>query len=116
MRKFEIKDSGLGIPKAEHEAIFDKFSRGSNVINEGIEGTGMGLFISREIIQKHGGRFWFASEENKGDDAVEKDGKFLIQVKDQKLYNVVSLPDYSETEMVFEVKGKGFEIYSFTFG
>ena len=56
------------------------------------------------------------NEENKGTDSIESNEKFLIQIKDQKLYNIVSLPEYSEAELVFEVKGKGFEIYSFTFG
>jgi len=64
--EFSVKDSGVGIPSDQQERVFVKFFRGANVVRMDTEGTGLGLFISRNIIEAHGGRVWFESEENKG--------------------------------------------------
>lgn len=64
--EFSVKDSGVGIPKDQQERVFVKFFRGANVIRMDTEGTGLGLFISKNIIEAHGGRVWFESVENKG--------------------------------------------------
>lgn len=61
-----VADEGLGIPKDEQEKMFTRFFRGSNVKRANIEGTGLGMFITFEIIKLHGGALWFESEENKG--------------------------------------------------
>ena len=64
--KFSIKDTGVGIPKDQQERVFTKFFRGANVMRMDTEGTGLGLFITKNIIEAHGGKIWFESEENKG--------------------------------------------------
>jgi len=64
--EIKISDNGVGIPKEEQARVFSKFFRGSNVIKMETEGTGLGLYISRNIIEAHGGRLWFESEEKKG--------------------------------------------------
>jgi signal transduction histidine kinase len=61
-----VADEGLGIPKAEQEKMFTRFFRGSNVKKANIEGTGLGMFITFEIVKLHNGALWFESEENKG--------------------------------------------------
>ncbi|OGZ23333.1 MAG: hypothetical protein A3A08_02390 [Candidatus Nealsonbacteria bacterium RIFCSPLOWO2_01_FULL_41_9] len=61
-----IKDTGLGIPKDQKERIFSKFFRGSNIIKVETDGSGLGLFIAKNIIEAHGGRIGFESEEGKG--------------------------------------------------
>ena len=63
---FEIKDTGVGIPKEEQKYIFQKFFRSENVLKYQTQGSGLGLYISRAIIEKSGGKIGFKSEENKG--------------------------------------------------
>lgn len=63
---FKIKDTGVGIPEAEHERIFTKFFRGDNVIKMETEGSGLGLYTTRNIIDAHRGKIWFDSKEGKG--------------------------------------------------
>lgn len=64
--EFSIKDNGVGIPKDQQEKIFTKFFRGANVVRMETDGSGIGLFISKNIIEAHGGKIWFESEEGKG--------------------------------------------------
>ena len=64
--EFSVKDTGVGIPEDQQERVFTKFFRGANVMRMETEGTGLGLFITKNIIEAHGGRIWFDSEEGKG--------------------------------------------------
>jgi len=66
--KLEISttDSGIGIPLAEQSKIFSRFYRASNAIHQQTEGSGLGLFIAKNIIERHGGTIGFTSEEQKG--------------------------------------------------
>lgn len=61
-----VSDSGIGIPLAEQDDIFHRFYRASNAVKQETDGSGLGLYIARSIIQKHGGDIWFASKENVG--------------------------------------------------
>ena len=61
-----VRDTGVGIPKDEMEKMFAKFYRGRNVQEQGIEGTGLGLFITKAILKRHGGNIAVDSEEGKG--------------------------------------------------
>ena len=63
---FSIKDTGVGIPQDQQPRVFTKFFRGANVMRMDTEGTGLGLFISKNIVEAHGGKIWFESEERKG--------------------------------------------------
>jgi len=63
---FEVKDNGIGIPKEEISGLFKKFQRGSNARNMYTDGSGLGLYIVKEIIEGHGGKVWVESELNKG--------------------------------------------------
>lgn len=64
--EFSVKDSGVGIPEDQKQRIFAKFFRGANVMRMETEGTGLGLFIAKNIIEAHKGKVWFESEEKKG--------------------------------------------------
>ncbi len=62
----EISDTGVGIPPAEIELIFEKFHRAGDQLSSTVEGTGLGLAIARQIVEHHGGRIWAKSSEGKG--------------------------------------------------
>jgi len=64
--RFEIEDSGVGIPKEDQKYIFQKFFRSSNATRQQTQGSGLGLFIAKSIIKRSGGEIGFQSEENKG--------------------------------------------------
>ena len=59
---FEIKDTGVGIPKEEQKYIFQKFFRSENVLRYQTQGSGLGLYISKAIIEKLGGEIGFKSQ------------------------------------------------------
>lgn len=61
-----VQDTGIGIPKDQRNRMFDKFFRGANAIKAETEGSGLGLFIAKNIIEAHGGKIWFESKENRG--------------------------------------------------
>ena len=60
-----VRDEGLGIPTEQHDRIFTKFFRGDAGAT-GITGTGLGLAVSREIVEAHGGRIGFDSDAGSG--------------------------------------------------
>ncbi len=64
--EFEEKDTGVGIPKDQYSRIFTKFFRASNAIKMETEGSGLGLYIVKNIINAHGGKIWFKSKLGKG--------------------------------------------------
>ena len=61
-----IQDTGVGIPQEQMGRLFTKFFRASNAVRMQINGTGLGLFIAKNILLRHGGRIWGESEEGKG--------------------------------------------------
>ncbi len=63
---FEVKDNGVGIPEEQIDRVFEKFFRSDNATKYQTEGTGLGLYISKNIVEQLGGRIWFQSIENVG--------------------------------------------------
>ena len=61
-----VEDTGIGISEEEKNKIFTKFFRSSRVIKKETVGTGLGLYLAKNIIERHGGQIWFKSEENRG--------------------------------------------------
>jgi two-component system, OmpR family, sensor histidine kinase VicK len=61
-----VVDEGIGIPASEHERIFRKFYRAESAARDGAAGTGLGLFIAKELVTAMGGRIWVDSTEGHG--------------------------------------------------
>ncbi len=81
----QIQDTGMGIPFHQQDKVFTKFFRGVNIMKVDTEGTGLGLYIAKNIIKAHGGRIWFKSKEGRGSTFCftvpikEKFGEFLTE-------------------------------------
>lgn len=59
-----VHDLGIGIPKHQQHRIFQKFSRLDNALSRKTEGTGLGLFLTKAIIEAHGGQIWFENNQD----------------------------------------------------
>ncbi len=66
MLKISVKDTGVGIPEKDLNAVFGKFFRAKNVVTLEPDGSGLGLYIVKNIVERHGGRVGFESRENRG--------------------------------------------------
>ena len=64
--RFSIADHGLGIPPSEHRRIFEKFYRLDPGMTRGIGGTGLGLYICRELVRRMDGKIWVESKPGEG--------------------------------------------------
>jgi signal transduction histidine kinase len=64
--EISIKDTGIGISKTGQTKVFDKFYRDDNAQKKEAVGSGIGLYTSKKIVEKHGGKIWFETAENQG--------------------------------------------------
>jgi signal transduction histidine kinase len=64
--RFTVKDEGIGIPASERERIFEKFTRLDPQMRHGIGGSGLGLYICRELIGQMGGTIWATGNQATG--------------------------------------------------
>lgn len=62
----KVKDEGVGIKKEDFDKLFKKFSRLENYLTSKTQGNGLGLYITKQIVEKMNGEIYFESEENKG--------------------------------------------------
>lgn len=63
---YAVKDNGIGVPKDKQDKLFHKFTRLENARKVRPDGTGIGLYLVKEIVDSHGGKIWLESEEGKG--------------------------------------------------
>ena len=61
-----VRDTGIGVAEQERERIFEAFQRGGRGARQSTEGTGLGLTLSRRIVDLHGGRLWMESRVGEG--------------------------------------------------
>lgn len=61
-----VEDNGLGMSEDDQKHMFEKFFRANSGAVKTIQGTGLGLFITKELIEKMGGKIWFLSREGRG--------------------------------------------------
>ena len=64
--RIDIRDTGIGIPKSDLSKLFEKFYRAGNAHAVETEGTGLGLYLVRLIVEQFGGKVWCTSEEGVG--------------------------------------------------
>lgn len=61
-----VHDNGIGIPEDQKAKIFDRFFRADNAVSKVPDGSGLGLSLVRELVEKWGGKVWFDSKEGEG--------------------------------------------------
>ncbi len=64
--RVQVKDNGIGIPLGQKSGIFNKFFRAENASKAKTDGSGLGLFVAKSIVDKHGGQIGFESAEGMG--------------------------------------------------
>ncbi len=97
--EISVIDTGIGIKVSDYDRIFNKFQQIDYQMNRRIEGVGLGLVISKGLVEAHGGRIWFDSEFGKG-------SKFIFSLP---LYQQnVSFENYLAEELQSSQKEKGF--------
>jgi PAS domain S-box-containing protein len=66
LAELHIRDRGIGIPADQQAQMFQRFVRARNVHDHQIAGSGLGLYVCRELVELHGGHIWFESTEGVG--------------------------------------------------
>jgi len=64
--QMSVAADGVGIPPADQDRVFSRFFRAANATKTGASGAGLGLFITRALVEMHGGRIWLSSEPGSG--------------------------------------------------
>jgi signal transduction histidine kinase len=89
MVQIVIKDQGIGIPAVDQEEIFERFFRAENAVRKITEGSGVGLYIVKKVVEDHNGRIWFESAENTGT-AFHVSIPVVRNLHDQGLHNNIA--------------------------
>ncbi len=122
MITFEVSDTGIGIPKASQEMIFESFSQGDASTTRKYGGTGLGLAISTELVAMMNGKIWVESEVGKGSsffftvtfqeiiDDVSLSGRVKVEtIKDQRVL-VVDDNEVNRRIFIEQLKGWGCQV------
>ncbi len=64
--QLSVMDDGVGVPAEDQPKLFDRFFRAKSAVLTGAGGAGLGLHITRSLVELHGGRIWFESAPGKG--------------------------------------------------
>ena len=97
--KFTIKDTGIGISQERQDKIFQPFSQGDNFISRNYGGTGLGLVITKSLVEIMGGKVWFESQKGVGSTFY-----FTIKLLEDQ-YNTIHLTNNSlKDKVVYQKK------------
>ena len=72
--RIEVSDTGVGIAKKDMPGLFKKFARGTDTERLGADGTGLGIYVGKRIVEAHHGKIWAESE------GVNKGSKFIVEL------------------------------------
>ncbi len=64
--QFDVSDTGIGISEADQARLFSQFFRAETKLTREESGSGLGLFITKYLVEAHGGEIWVKSEEGVG--------------------------------------------------
>ena len=114
-----VRDTGIGIEEADHERIFEAFQRGGREARS--EGTGLGLTLSKRIVELHGGRIWMSSRPGEGStfgfavpvrpqDATKEEAVELAAERDMETVLVVEDDPHSAELLSVYLEGAGYRI------
>ena len=93
MVQVTVEDTGVGIPESKHEAVFREFEQGDGSSIREFSGTGLGLTISRKLVELHGGKIWLESKEGIG-------SKFMFTIPHtDEVIDDSAVEDITETVM-----------------
>lgn len=86
-----VRDHGIGIPEKDLPRLFSKFFRAENALRLQTSGSGLGLYITKNIVEQHGGKLWAESKQNKGSIFY-----FSLPVHKEKREEVVDEKEFTE--------------------
>ncbi len=108
--RFEVEDTGIGIPESMHDAVFESFVQADSSISRQYGGTGLGISISRELVELMGGHLWFESKVGEGStfyftvktdiastydpDSARNSANRVLEVENLKDISVLIVEDY----------------------
>jgi signal transduction histidine kinase len=101
--RVDVRDTGVGIPQADHGRVFDRFFRAANSAKTRASGSGLGLTIVRTVIQKHQGYIWLKSVEGEGSTF-----SFTIPRKDQRAEGGDAVSSMVTTGEGYDVRHRGY--------
>ncbi|MBR9999359.1 MAG: response regulator, partial [Cyclobacteriaceae bacterium] len=106
MAVISVKDTGMGIPEDKKEQIFESYEQLDLNVNREFIGTGLGLTITKNLVELHGGSIWVESSLNKGSAFI-----FTLPVSDVKpeiiISDLLKQPQSEEIGIKSDVNGKG---------
>lgn len=79
--KISIRDTGIGIPEDNRNLVFETFTQADSSTTRKYGGAGLGLSITKALIEKMGGKIWVESEEGKGSEFI-----FTLQLEQDEPY------------------------------
>jgi signal transduction histidine kinase/DNA-binding response OmpR family regulator len=120
--EFCVRDTGIGVDKADHERIFQEFQQVDGSYSRQYEGTGLGLALTKKLVELHHGSIWIESEKGKGaafyftipltDKDITEQRKPAIAADDGALLGKAGGQEIKETILVVEDDPHSFELIS----